>query len=182
MIRFIDLGLALLGFILLLPIFLFLYVLGLFDTGSPLFFQERVGKNQKPFILIKFRTMPLHTKSVATHLVGSGSVTKIGHILRRTKLDELPQLINVIKGDMSLVGPRPCLYNQEDVIEERKKRCVFSVRPGITGFAQIKSIDMSNPKLLAELDSKMIDNMNVNKYFYYILKTIFGNGLGDRIN
>ena len=181
MIRVIDFCSALLGFILLLPVFLILYTLGLFDTGSPLFFQQRVGKQQKPFTLIKFRTMPVDTQSVATHLVGASSVTKFGHFLRRTKLDELPQLINVIRGDMSLVGPRPCLFNQDDVIRERVKRNVFNVRPGITGLAQIREVDMSTPVDLAQLDSEMINSMSVNGYFMYIIKTVLGEGSGDRV-
>ena len=169
------------GLILLLPVFLILYTLGLFDTGSPLFFQQRVGKQQKPFTLIKFRTMPVDTQSVATHLVGASSVTKFGHFLRRTKLDELPQLINVIRGDMSLVGPRPCLFNQDDVIRERVKRNVFNVRPGITGLAQIREVDMSTPVDLAQLDSEMINSMSVTGYFMYIIKTVLGEGSGDRV-
>ncbi|MZI95811.1 sugar transferase [Vibrio sp. CAIM 722] len=181
MLRFLDIVLSLLGLIVLSPVFLIVYIVGHFDTGAPLFFQERVGKNQKPFILIKFRTMPLHTKSVATHLVGSGSVTKIGHILRRTKLDELPQLINVIKGEMSLVGPRPCLFNQENVIYERAQRGAFDVRPGITGLAQIREVDMSTPVKLAELDREMIRTMSVTNYFLYIIRTVLGEGAGDRV-
>lgn len=181
MLRVIDFFAALCGFIILLPVFLILYVMGLFDTGSPLFFQERVGRNQKPFTLIKFRTMPVNTKSVATHLVGSSSVTTLGHFLRRTKLDELPQLLNVIKGDMSLVGPRPCLFNQYDVIHERAERDVFDVRPGITGLAQIREVDMSTPVELAELDLQMIRTMSVTNYFSYIVKTVLGEGAGDRV-
>ncbi|WP_068711503.1 sugar transferase [Vibrio tritonius] len=181
MLRLIDFFAALCGFIVLLPIFLILYVMGLFDTGSPLFFQERVGKQQKPFTLIKFRTMPVHTKSVATHLVGSSSVTKLGQFLRRTKLDELPQLLNVIKGDMSLVGPRPCLFNQDDVIRERLERNVFDVRPGITGLAQIREVDMSRPVELAQLDQEMIRTISVKQYFSYIIKTVLGEGSGDRV-
>ena len=181
MIRVIDFCAALLGLILLSPVLVILYVLGLFDTGSPLFFQQRVGKQQKVFTLIKFRTMPVDTQSVATHLVGAHSVTKFGHFLRRTKLDELPQLVNVIKGDMSLVGPRPCLSNQEDVIRERVKRSVFDVRPGITGLAQIREVDMSTPVELAELDSEMMSTMSVTRYFTYIIKTILGEGSGDRV-
>lgn len=181
MIRVIDFCAALLGLILLSPVLVILYVLGLFDTGSPLFFQQRVGKQQKIFTLIKFRTMPVDTQSVATHLVGAHSVTKFGHFLRRTKLDELPQLVNVIKGDMSLVGPRPCLSNQEDVIRERVKRSVFDVRPGITGFSQINDIDMSRPVELAKIDEKLIMQLNLKVYFSCIIKTVLGAGRGDRI-
>ena len=101
------------------PILALLWILGWLDTGSPLFRQERVGRNQKPFTLVKFRTMRPDTASVATHLADASAVTKLGHFLRRSKLDELPQLWNVLKGEMSLVGPRPCLFSQTELIEER---------------------------------------------------------------
>ncbi|MGO1296210.1 MAG: sugar transferase, partial [Vibrio sp.] len=107
MIRAIDFLLALIGLCLLWPVLLIICLIGYFDTGSPVFFQQRVGQNQRLFTLIKFRTMPIETQSVATHLVGKSSVTRLGGFLRKTKLDELPQLINVVKGEMSLVGPRP---------------------------------------------------------------------------
>ena len=96
-------------------------------------------------------------------------------------MDELPQLWNVLKGDMSLVGPRPCLETQHELIEERSKRNVFSVRPGITGLAQVNDIDMSTPELLAETDAKMIASFSVKQYFYLIFLTLTGKGSGDRI-
>lgn len=125
--------------------------------------------------------MPVETKSVATHLVGASSVTKLGGFLRKTKLDELPQLYNVLKGEMSLVGPRPCLFNQKELIDERESRGVLSVRPGVTGLAQINDIDMSTPKLLAEWDKKMIQKLSVKLYFLYIIQTVSGKGSGDRV-
>jgi len=103
------------------------------------------------------------------------------HFLRRTKLDELPQLWNVLKGEMSLVGPRPCLFNQHELIAERESRGVFAVRPGITGLAQINGIDMSTPKLLAEVDARMLQDLGARTYFAYIIKTVTGEGRGDRI-
>lgn len=164
-----------------LPLLLIITLLGLFDTGSPIFRQQRVGRNRNPFILVKFRTMHKNTASVGTHLASADSITSLGRFLRRTKLDELPQLWNVLKGDMSLVGPRPCLLNQEELIAERDARGVFAARPGITGLAQINDIDMSKPKLLAETDAAMLKNMTIGKYFYYILSTLRGKGAGDRV-
>ena len=181
MTRFFDLVFSFVGIIFLWPLGLIVYILGVFDTGAPIFKQERVGKNQKPFILLKFRTMAVNTKSVATHLAQSSSVTKLGSFLRRSKLDELPQLLNVLKGDMSLVGPRPNLFNQQELIEERSKRGVYDALPGITGLAQINEVDMSTPKKLAELDAQMLTDMTVAKYFKYILATVGGKGSGDRI-
>ena len=181
MIRILDFFLSLLGLVFLWPIGVILFIIGLFDTGSPFFIQERMGKNKKPFKLIKFRTMYVNTKSVATHLSSKSAITKFGSFLRKSKLDELPQLINVFKGDMSLVGPRPNLFNQEDVIEERSNQKVYDYLPGITGLAQISEIDMSTPKKLASLDAEMMKNITLKKYFYYIFMTVGGKGSGDRV-
>ncbi|WP_434458549.1 sugar transferase [Stutzerimonas urumqiensis] len=181
MIRVFDFVFALLGLLFGFPVLAALTIIGMFDTGSPIFRQVRVGRDQKPFTLVKFRTMKLDTASVATHLANSASITRFGHFLRKTKLDELPQLWNVLKGDMSLVGPRPGLFNQEELTEERAKRGVFDVRPGITGLAQVSEIDMSTPTLLAETDQKMIQSLTLAGYFRYIFLTVAGKGAGDRI-
>ena len=181
LIRTLDISLALLGLVVSLPLTIFILMIGYFDTASPLFIQTRVGRYQLPFQLVKFRTMKVNTVSVATHLVSPSAVTPLGLFLRRTKLDEIPQLWNVIKGEMSLVGPRPCLFSQEELITERQARCVFDVRPGITGLAQVSGIDMSTPALLAETDARMIHQFSIFTYFKYILQTIFGAGQGDRI-
>jgi O-antigen biosynthesis protein WbqP len=181
MIRFFDFFAAFFGLLLLWPILLLVVIIGLFDTGSPVFIQTRVGKKQKPFNLIKFRTMSVETKSVASHLASNASITKLGAFLRKTKIDELPQLINVVKGDMSLVGPRPNLFNQEELIRERDALGVYDVLPGVTGLAQVKNIDMSTPKLLAKTDKEMIDTLTISNYFKYILMTVTGSGSGDAI-
>ncbi|RAS52736.1 lipopolysaccharide/colanic/teichoic acid biosynthesis glycosyltransferase [Vibrio diazotrophicus] len=181
MIRWLDFIFSLVGLLLLWPVLLAVCVIGFFDTGSPLFFQTRVGRFQRPFTLIKFRTMPVETASVATHLVGKSSVTKLGGFLRKTKLDELPQLINVLKGEMSLVGPRPCLFNQAELIAEREARGVYQARPGITGLAQVNEIDMSTPKKLAEWDARMLSDLTLKHYFLYIVQTALGKGAGDRV-
>jgi lipopolysaccharide/colanic/teichoic acid biosynthesis glycosyltransferase len=182
LLRFFDLLFSFIGIIVGIPLFIVIYVIGLFDTGSPVFLQERVGKHQKPFLLVKFRTMEVNTKSVASHLADSTSITKIGGFLRKTKLDELPQLWNVLKGDMSLVGPRPNLTNQLELIDERKKVGIYDVRPGITGLSQISDIDMATPELLAKTDAEMIKSLTITKYFHYILATVAGSGAGDRIS
>lgn len=181
MIRLLDIIFAFVGLALLWPVMLVICIIGYFDTGAPVFTQTRVGRHQKPFTLVKFRTMPVDTQSVATHLVGASSVTKLGGFLRKTKLDELPQLINVLKGEMSLVGPRPCLFNQQELIDERAKRGVFEVLPGVTGLAQVNDIDMSTPELLAEWDERMIQSLSLKNYFTYIIQTAVGKGAGDRV-
>ena len=113
MIGLLNFILSFLGLIILSPMLILLFIIGYFENGSPLYRQKRVGLNQKFFILIKFRTMRKETKSVATHLVNNSMITPFGNLLRKTKLDEAPQLWNVLTGDMSLVGPRPCLLNQK---------------------------------------------------------------------
>ncbi len=180
MIRLFDFIFSFFGILFLSPVMLVLYVIGLFDTGSPIFKQERVGRNKKPFNLYKFRTMNVNAKQVATHLANTTEITKFGAFLRRTKLDELPQLFNVLKGDMSLVGPRPNLYNQTELIEERDKRGVYNQKPGITGLAQINEIDMSTPRELAIIDAEMLESLTTGDYFKYIFATVGGKGQGDR--
>lgn len=181
MIRLFDFFFSIFGILILWPVGLILYIIGMFDTGSPLFKQQRMGKNKISFTLYKFRTMHLCTKSVATHLASQSSITKYGAFLRKTKLDELPQLINVLRGEMSFVGPRPNLINQTELIIEREKRGVYNHKPGITGLAQINEIDMSTPKELALKDAEMLTNITISNYFKYIFATVFGKGQGDRV-
>lgn len=180
-IRLLDIVFSVLGLLFGFPVLLLLWLIGLFDTGSPVFRQQRVGRHMKPFTLVKFRTMTLDTASVATHLASAANVTPFGHFLRRTKLDELPQLWNVLRGEMSLVGPRPGLFNQEALTEARSRHGVFAVRPGITGLAQVSGIDMSTPERLAEVDAQMIRELNLKVYFKLIFQTLVGRGSGDRI-
>ncbi|MGY5580784.1 sugar transferase [Vibrio cincinnatiensis] len=182
MIRLLDFLAAFFGLLFLWPILLIVTIIGLFDTGSPIFVQERVGRNKKPFKLIKFRTMSVDTQSVASHLASNASITKLGSFLRKTKIDELPQLINVLKGEMSLVGPRPNLFNQQELIKERDALGVYDVLPGITGLAQVQNIDMSTPALLARTDREMMDTLTIKNYFKYIIMTATGSGSGDAVN
>ena len=181
LIRSLDIILASVGLIVLLPFALLVVPLLYLETRSPFFLQERVGQSKKSFTLIKLRTMTPGTASVATHLVPLTSVTQIGRYLRATKLDELPQLFNVLFGQMSIVGPRPCLITQHDVVKERQKHDVFSVKPGITGLAQINGIDMSDPSKLAELDGILVANFSLKMYLSLILQTIIGKGFGDNV-
>ncbi|MDP5460140.1 sugar transferase [Alishewanella sp. SMS8] len=181
LIRLLDIIFSFCGLVFGFPVLVFLTIIGLFDTGSPIFRQVRVGRNQKPFTLVKFRTMKKDTASVASHLASSSAITPFGGFLRKTKLDELPQLWNVLKGEMSLVGPRPGLFNQEELTAAREKMGVFKARPGITGLAQVNEIDMSTPELLAETDAKMLENLTLADYFKYIFMTVAGKGSGDRV-
>lgn len=174
MIRFLDILISITSLVLFSPFLIVFFIIGLFDTGSPLYIQQRVGLNLKNFSLVKFRTMKIGTKSKGTHLISRSNITHVGYFLRKYKIDEIPQLFNVLAGDMSIVGPRPCLTNQKKLIRERKKRGIFKVRPGITGLAQIKGINMAEPIFLSKIDKKMIQNkMNIINYFRYIILTFF---------
>lgn len=181
MIRFIDVVLAAFGILIFLPLFAVFILVGYLDTGSPIFRQARVGLHLESFTIFKLRTMRPDTYSVPSHLADIAAVTPFGRFLRRTKCDELPQLWNVLAGDMSLVGPRPGLPNQIELTDARAELGVFEVRPGITGLAQISGIDMSTPRLLAETDARMIEEMSVYNYFKYITLTFAGRGSSDRI-
>lgn len=181
MFRLLDIFLSLTGLLVLSPLITLIFIVCLFDAGSPIFRQERVGLHEKGFTLFKFRTMLKGTPSVATHLVDASRVTQTGIFLRKTKLDELPQLINVLKGEMSMVGPRPGLFNQLELFEARKRHNLFDVRPGITGLAQVNKISMSTPELLAKTDAKMIKDLSIYTYFKYIVLTLLGKNYADAV-
>ena len=180
-IRFYDLVISISLAISLSPILLLIYIICFFESGKPFFIQKRVGKNKKLFNLIKFRTMHIDTPSVASHLVDEKLITPFGKVIRFLKMDELPQLLNVVRGEMSLVGPRPCLPVQTELVKQRQIYNVFSVKPGITGLAQIEGIDMKDPEKLAKIDNHMIASFHQIKYFKYLLLTFYGRGFGDRI-
>jgi len=147
------------GFILISP-FLFLAALGLLlEDGLPvLFVQDRIGQNKKIFKIIKIRTLKTSTPQTGTHELKPMHRLKVGVIIRKIKLDEFPQLLNVIKGDINLVGPRPGLPNHELLLGFRSEREVFNIKPGITGLAQVMGYDMSNPKKLSEVDELYVRN------------------------
>ena len=181
MTRILDILLSLFGFILLSPVFLVVWIIVHFEVKQAIFPQTRVGLNRKPFTLYKFRTMDIDTDSMASHLIPSTKITKSGKFLRRAKLDELPQLWNILVGDMSLVGPRPCLETQTTLLKLRDSHNIFDVLPGLTGLAQISKVDMSDPELLTKLDFEMVKNFSTITYLKYIVLTIFGRGIGDAV-
>ena len=148
------------------------------SPGPAIFRQVRVGKNGRPFTCYKLRTMYSGTADLPTHEVQASSVTILGEHLRRFKIDELPQLCNVLTGDMSLVGPRPCLPSQTALVEARRQRGVFEVRPGITGLAQVNGVDMSDANRLAEIDAQYVRTHSLMGDFRLILATLRGQGVG----
>ena len=181
MIRLVDFIAALIGIIVLSPFILLIAIILFLEHRKPFFIQKRVGKNMVEFTLIKFRSMSPKAANLPTHEISADLITRTGKFIRATKLDELPQLWNVLKGEMSLVGPRPCLPSQEELINERQALGVFNLRPGITGPAQVKNIDMSTPKKLALEDSQMVGNLTLLSYLKYVLMTVTGSGQGDKV-
>ena len=180
--RAFDLAGALLLFPVATPIILLLMIAIRFETpGSPLFMQRRVGRHRREFWLFKLRTMYRETEHLPSHELSVSKITKIGRILRKTKLDELPQLWNILLGDMSFVGPRPCLPSQDELIAERASRGVYSLRPGITGPAQLAGVDMSTPRELAIADALYMERQTFVVDIRYILLTALGSGSGDAV-
>lgn len=179
--KLIDYGFAvavMLFFWWLLLIVWFLVKTG--SEGPGIFAQERVGKEGNIFTCYKFRTMSKDTRQAGTHEISESAVTPFGAILRRTKIDELPQVWNILKGELSLVGPRPCLPVQEELVTERKKRGVLDILPGITGLAQVQGIDMSDPVRLARKDAEYIARRGLLLDIKIVLGTFLGRGQGDR--
>jgi len=163
--RFYDILGSLIGLIILSPIFLVIIIFIKLDSKGPVLFkQKRVGKNKKLFYILKFRTMRLDTpKDMPTHMLENPKnwITKVGQFLRKTSLDELPQIINILKGDMSIVGPRPALWNQDDLVQERDKYNVYKLNPGLTGYAQIKGRDLLSVSEKAKLDGYYFNNISL---------------------
>ncbi|UZW58063.1 sugar transferase (plasmid) [Sphingobium sp. JS3065] len=147
--------------------------------ANPLFIQWRVGRGQQPFQIYKIRTMPPNTGDLPSHHAPIVTISRLSRLIRKFKADELPQLICVIRGDMSLVGPRPGLPSHSELIAERAARGVFSARPGITGLAQIQGVDMSDPSRLAALDSEYVRTRSMALDFNILAQTIYGRGHGD---
>jgi O-antigen biosynthesis protein WbqP len=180
--RTFDFVVSALGLIVLMPVMLAIaYFVRRSSRGGVLFVQDRVGKSETLFRCYKFRTMAHGAPVAGSHEVAESWITPTGRRLRSAKLDELPQLFNVLRGDMSLVGPRPCLPSQIEVIVARRARNVFGIRPGITGIAQLASIDMSTPERLAEVDHHYIENQTFIGDLRILAATVLGGGSGDAV-
>jgi O-antigen biosynthesis protein WbqP len=151
------------------------------SPGAAILSQQRIGRYERPFTCLKLRTMYADTPHAPTHETKDSAVTPIGQFLRRWKLDELPQLLNIIKGDMSLVGPRPCLPTQTALVDARRRYGLHAIRPGITGVAQVRGVDMSDPERLAALDATYLEDMSIGADLRLIAATVLGNGRGDRV-
>lgn len=172
LIRCLDILISLILLILLLGPALAIYLILLLESRCPIYTQLRVGQYGKIFTIFKFRTMIDGVPVVPTHVIPSQSITPFGRFLRRSRLDEIPQLINVLFGEMSLVGPRPCLPTQFDVIATRARFGVTSLRPGITGPAQLKDVDMSCPESLVELDATLLPTVGLHAYVSTLMGTL----------
>lgn len=172
--RLLDIILSLLGLIILLPVFIIIMVAIKLDSKGPVFFkQKRVGINKSYFYILKFRTMKIDTpKDTPTHLLENPEqyITRVGKFLRKTSLDELPQIWNIFVGDMSIIGPRPALWNQYDLIAERDKYGANDILPGLTGWAQINGRDELPIEVKAKLDGEYVKNMS----FWMDVKCFFG--------
>lgn len=172
--RVIDFIVSLIGLIVLSPVFIILCIWIKLDSKGPIFFrQKRVGKNKKHFNILKFRTMYIDTpKDMPTHMLSNPDqyITKAGKFLRKTSLDELPQIINILKGEMAIIGPRPALWNQDDLIAERDKYGANDIKPGLTGWAQINGRDELEIDVKAALDGEYVRRMS----FPFDVKCFFG--------
>lgn len=176
--RSIDVVAAVFGLLVLgIPLLVAMLIVRLTSPGPAIFAQTRVGHKGKEFVCYKLRSMYLGTASVPTTEVGASAITPVGSLLRRTKLDEIPQLWNVLNGTMSLVGPRPCLPTQTALIAARRATGAFDVRPGITGLAQIQNIDMSTAQWLADVDGDYVRTQSFLLDIRILLATISGKGL-----
>lgn len=175
--RVVDAVLSALGLLILSPVFLVLVIAIKLDSPGPVFFkQKRVGIHKTHFNILKFRTMRIDTpKDMPTHLLSNPEqyITKTGKFLRKTSLDELPQIINILKGEMSIIGPRPALWNQYDLIEERDKYGANDVKPGLTGWAQINGRDELEIPVKAKLDGYYVEHMNPGMDIKCFFGTIF---------
>ena len=172
--KVVDFILAFIGMVVLSPVFLLLIICIKLDSKGPVLFkQRRIGKGKSEFYILKFRTMEIDTpKDTPTHLLKDPDsyITRVGKFMRKTSMDELPQIINILKGEMSIIGPRPCLWNQYDLIAERDKYGANDIYPGLTGWAQINGRDELPIKVKAKLDGEYVKNMS----FAFDVRCFFG--------
>ncbi|SMX45333.1 hybrid nucleoside-diphosphate sugar epimerase/sugar transferase [Octadecabacter ascidiaceicola] len=181
-IRLLDILAASAVLILLFWLLIIAWVVVKMESSGPgIFVQKRVGRKQRSFKLYKFRTMNVGTPDIGTHEACVSAVTRSGVFLRKTKIDELPQVLNVLLNQMSFVGPRPCLINQTDLVNEREARKVFSIKGGITGLAQVQNIDMSEPKVLAITDADYVAMRTILLDVKLLVMTALGKGQGDKV-
>ena len=180
--RFLDLTFASVIALFFWWLLLLIWALVRLDSSGPGFFaQERVGREGETFICYKFRTMKTGTANLGTHQVSASSVTRLGRFLRKTKLDELPQILNIWRNEISLIGPRPCLSVQTELVEARRRLGVLSLKPGISGLAQVNGIDMSDPEKLARWDARYKAMQSLTLDFNIMIATALGSGRGDRV-
>lgn len=177
MIRTVDVLLAIVVGLVFLPILTFVFLLDLVKPGFFLFRQSRIGRYKEPFVIYKLRTMPFGTVQGETRVVMAGWEVQplaIYRWLRKMRLDEIPQVLNILKGDMSWVGPRPCLPSQLDLVKAREELKVFSLRPGLAGPAQAAGLDMSQPLKVAEADAILVgEAMGLTLYFRYLVRSVW---------
>lgn len=175
-------ALVFLAMIALSPIIIISIILILIEDGRPaIFVQERLGKNKKIIKIYKIRTMKNLTPNLGTHEINLSNHLKVGVYLRKFKIDELPQLINYIKGDVQLVGPRPCLPNQKELVNLREKNQIFDINPGITGLAQVLGYDMSDPRSLLQIEKIYVDKKTLKLDLLIFFSTFF-NYFKNKIN
>lgn len=181
--RFFDFAIAVLGLIISAPLLaIAMLALRLESPGPAIFAQRRIGRRGPEFTCYKLRTMYQGTANLPSHQLQTSAVTRLGRQLRKWKLDELPQLYNVLLGDMSLVGPRPCLPTQTALIDARRRLGVLEAPPGITGLAQVQGVDMSDPERLAAMDAEYVRRWSFLGDLRLLFATVFGKGVGvDRV-
>lgn len=180
--RMMDLGFAISVLLILWPLLVWAAIAIRRDSPGPVIFkQQRIGRHGRIFICYKFRTMALGVREAGTHEVSAAAVTKVGQFLRRTRIDELPQAWNIFRNDMSLIGPRPCLPVQSELVEWRRKLGVLAIKPGISGLAQVRGVDMSNPEKLARLDAEYVARQSLLLDLKILIATLRGSGSKDYV-
>lgn len=171
--RFFDIVLALVLMFCLIPIYLVIsLIIYLQDKGHPIFKQERIGKHGERFNFYKFRSMPINSPNVGSHEKDKLKITPFGKLIRRTNLDELPQFYNVLRGDMSFIGPRPCIPSQGNLITLRTNNGSFNCKPGLTGWAQVNSYDGMSEEQKAIFDGEYANNLTIKMELKILLKTV----------